>query len=63
MMSAPDTRAPEYKAADQRTAHQGVVPAQRTRQGVIGHNVRYVLIFGLAGVVVAFVVVYLIYFG
>jgi hypothetical protein len=31
------------------------------RQGVTGHNVRYVLGWGLAGVVVAFVVVYLLY--
>jgi hypothetical protein len=30
---------------------------------VTGHNVRYVLGFGLAGVVVAFVVVYIVYFA
>lgn len=34
------------------------VPAGQARQGVTGHNVRYVLGFGLAGVVVAFIVVY-----
>jgi len=31
----------------------------RARQGVRGHNVRYVLGFGLAAVVVAFAVAYL----
>jgi hypothetical protein len=27
------------------------------RQGVTGHNVRYVLLFGIAGVVVAFAII------
>jgi hypothetical protein len=64
-----DTRAPEYKNADRRTAReagsasQAVVPTQRARQGVTGHNVRYVLGFGIAGIVVAFLIVYLVYFG
>ena len=31
------------------------------RAGVTGHNVRYVLGFGLAGVVVAFVIILLAY--
>jgi hypothetical protein len=60
---SPDARAPEYKEADRRTAHEPVVPAPRARQGVTGHNVRYVLGFGLAGVIIAFVIVYLIFFG
>lgn len=34
-----------------------VVPADAARQGVTGHNVRYVLGFGLAGIIVAFLVV------
>jgi len=55
------TRAPEYKNADRQTAQQPVVPAARARQGVTGHNVRYVLGFGLAAVVIAFLIVYLIY--
>jgi hypothetical protein len=58
-----DARAPEYKEADRQTAPDPVVPAPRARQGVTGHNVRYVLGFGTAAVVVAFVIVYLIYFG
>jgi hypothetical protein len=35
----------------------------RARQAVTGHNVRYVLIFGLAGVIVAFVIIYVLLFG
>ena len=34
----------------------------RTRGAVKGHNVRYVLIFGLAGVIIAFIIIAL-YFG
>ena len=60
---SPDTRAPEYKEADRQTAQHPGVPAERTRQGVTGHNARYVLGFGLAAIVVAFIVVYLVYFG
>lgn len=39
------------------------LPARRARQGVTGHNVRYVLGFGLVGIIVAFIIVYLIFFG
>lgn len=60
---APDARAPEYKEADRQTAREPVVPTPRARQGVTGHNVRYVLAFGTAAVVVAFAIIYLIYFG
>ena len=56
---SPDMRAPEYKDADRRAAQQPVVPTTRARQGVTGHNVRYVLVFGIAAVIVAFSVVYL----
>ena len=62
-MMSRDTRAPEYKEADRQTAQQPVVSTPRARQGVTGHNVRYVLGFGLAAVVAAFIVVYLIYVG
>ena len=65
-----DTRAPEYKEADRITerpagAHpsQSVVPTAQARQGVTGHNVRYVLGFGLACVIVGFLIVYAVYFG
>jgi hypothetical protein len=38
------------------------VPATPTRQGVIGHGVRYVLGIGLALVVIAFAIIYFINF-
>jgi hypothetical protein len=60
---SPDPRAPEYKEADRNTAPSATIPAPRARQGVTGHNVRYVLGFGLVGIIVAFLVVYLIFFG
>lgn len=37
-------------------------PTVRTRGGVTEHNVRYVLAFGLGGVIVAFILI-AIYFG
>jgi hypothetical protein len=43
--------------------HRPVVTKTEARQGVTGHNVRYVLGFGLVAVIVAFAVIYYIYFG
>jgi hypothetical protein len=40
-----------------------VVPAQQARQGVTGHNVRYVLGFGVAAIVVVFGIIYVAYFA
>jgi len=40
-----------------------VVPTQQGRQGVTGHNVRYVLGIGIAAAIVAFAVLYAIYFA
>ena len=40
-----------------------VLRAQQARQGVIGHNVRYVLGFGIAGVIILFVIIWLVYFA
>jgi hypothetical protein len=40
-----------------------VVPTQQARQGVTGHNVRYVLAWSVAAVVVVFGVIYFAYFG
>jgi hypothetical protein len=37
-------------------------PTVKTRGGVVGHNVQYVLAFGLAGVIIAFIVIAM-YFG
>ena len=48
---------------ERQTEHAPVLPAQNARQGETGHNVRYVLGFGLLAVVIAFSVIYLAYFA
>ena len=48
----------QHKGPDQRP----VLSKVEARQGVTGHNVRYVLWFGLAAVIVAFAAIYLFYF-
>ena len=48
------------------TEHEVVRTTTEARQGVTGHNVRYVLGFGIAGVVIVFAIAYLAvrgYFG
>lgn len=40
-----------------------VLPKDEARQGVTGHNVRYVLGIGLAAIVVALGAIYFYYFG
>ena len=40
-----------------------VLNTTRARQGVTGHNVRYVLGFGLVGVIIVFVLGYLAVHG
>jgi len=58
-----DKRAREHNDADREVAEQPVIPTPRARQGVTGHKVRYVLGFGIAAVVAAFLIVYVVYFG
>ena len=43
---------------DQRTVETAV----QARQGVTGHNVRYVLGFGTCSVIAVFVIIYFLYF-
>ena len=38
-----------------------VLPAQQARQAAVGHNVRYVLAFSIAAVVIVFGIIWLIY--
>jgi hypothetical protein len=52
-----------WNRIERQTIHSPVLPAQKARQAVTGHNVRYVLGFSLAAIIVAFAVIYLIYFG
>jgi hypothetical protein len=41
---------------------QIVETTAEARQGVIGHSIRYVLVWSTAGVIVAFVIVYFLFF-
>jgi hypothetical protein len=41
---------------------RNVETAIQARQGVTGHNVRYVLAFGICGVIAAFVIIYFLFF-
>ena len=40
-----------------------IKPTTKARGGVTGHNVRYVLAFGLAGVIIAFLLIGLYFYG
>jgi hypothetical protein len=40
-----------------------VIPARQARQGVSGHNVRFVLGFSIAAVVVVFAIIWFVYFA
>jgi hypothetical protein len=40
-----------------------VVPAPQARQGVTGHNVRFVLGFSIAAVVIVFAIIWIAYFA
>jgi hypothetical protein len=42
--------------------HRPIVPAREARQGVTGHNVRYVLGFSITAVIIVFGIIWLIYF-
>ena len=52
-----------YHSGDSTAEHRPVVAKTEARQGVTGHNVRYVLGFGLAAIIIAFAVIYFVYFG
>jgi hypothetical protein len=56
-----DMSAPDLERRDQ--LGEDASKTNRVRQGVTGHGVRYVLIFGIAGVVLCFVLVYAAFFG
>jgi hypothetical protein len=46
----------------ERHGEQIVETTTEARQGVTGHNVRYVLVWGIGGVIVAFAIVYFLFF-
>jgi hypothetical protein len=47
----------------QQETHHPVVTAVEAREGVTGHNVRYVLVMSIAGVVIAFGAIWLYFFS
>ena len=58
------TRTPEYpspRTHDDDGPSPDMLPTE-ARQGVKGHNVRYVLTIGLAGAIIALVLAYLFFF-
>ena len=62
--SAPDqcNRQDQHDRSDAPNNQRTVLPTQRARQGVTGHNVRYVLSFGIAAIVVVFAEIWLVFF-
>jgi hypothetical protein len=52
----------EKSLSGEQTSSPQAKPTVKTRGGVTGHNVRYVLAFGLAGVIIAFILIAM-YFG
>jgi hypothetical protein len=44
-----------------RLQHGPVVSTTEARSGVTGHNVRYVLIYGLIAVIVAFAIIFYVF--
>jgi hypothetical protein len=63
MSSRPEDQAPEYRSSGPQTENRTVTTGTRARQGVTGHNVRYVLGFGLAGAIAVLAVIYFVYIG
>jgi hypothetical protein len=49
-------------SSSDRPEQRPVVAARQARQGVTGHNVRYVLGFSIAAVIIVFGIIWLTYF-
>jgi hypothetical protein len=52
-----------YDRDERGEAAPEVLTKTQARQGVTGHNVRYVLYWGLGGAAVAFALIYLVFFS
>jgi hypothetical protein len=59
----PPPRPQNDEWSERQTVHSPVVSAEDAREGAVGHNVRYVLGFGVVAIVVAFIVIYAVYFA
>ena len=53
----------KHHVSDSDAERPFVLSGIRARQGVTGHNVRYVLGFGLTGAIIALMALYLFYFA
>lgn len=62
LLRDPPPRPQEGEWSERETVHSPVVSAEDAREGAVGHNVRYVLGIGVAAIVIAFIVVYAVYF-
>jgi hypothetical protein len=62
-MSMNSSQEPVSEQHRPQSERRTVVSTQQARQGVTGHNVRYVLGIGIAAVIVAFAVLYATYFA
>lgn len=64
MSAERETQTPQdHEWSERQTVHSPVLPAQSARQAATGQNVRYVLGFGIAAVVIAFFIIWLVYFA
>lgn len=59
----PPPRPQKDEWSERETVHSPVLPAQKARQGAVGQNLRYVLGFGLAAIVIVFFAIYLAFFA
>lgn len=55
-----ETRSPEQSASAGRPIEKSTNEA---REGATGHNVRYMVVFGLAGVIIGLAIVYAYFFA
>jgi hypothetical protein len=63
LLRDPPPRPQEGEWSERETVHSPVVSAEDAREGAVGQNVRYVLGFGVLAIIIAFVVVYAVYFA
>jgi len=53
----------DVMSSSQGPEQRPVLPARQARQGVTGHNVRFILGFSIAAVVVVFAIIWILYFA
>jgi hypothetical protein len=61
MATVQHPESPDYGPAETRDGRIEE-PENNAKQGISGQNVRWVLRFGVAGIVIVFVILYLVYF-